>query len=387
MAESATEIIKTAEKILSDTFGGEVRLEETEELGGSGRSNVLRCKVLEGPAEAPQSVIVKQALAWDDEVYDPDSTEGPAWRLFNDWAGLQFLTESIGDDSPTPRFYSGDKEKGIIVFEDLGSGESLDKLLLGNDSDAAEAGLIELTTALGRMHALTVGKRAEFERIRDRLGPRWQTPTTTEGLLIGFAQGCNAVGVEMQPGIEDEMPAVAALVTDPGPFDVYTHGDPCPDNNLFVERGLKLIDFEFGDFRHALRDGVYGRIHFPTCWCVNRLPNYIMRRMEDAYRAELVVDCPDAEDDEIFYRAVVEACTYWVVGMFHSLTHRLLDEDNEWGISTVRQRLLLRLDVLVKATEEFGYLEAIGATAQDMLAKLREVWADVEEMPYYPAFR
>ena len=382
-----TEIIATTEKILSEVFGGEVRVEVKERLGSGSRSNVLRCRVRTSPEDAPMSVVVKQVLAHDDDVYDPDSLEGPAVRLFNDWAGVQFLSDVTDGTSLTPRFYGGDSERGLVVIEDLGDGERLDELLLGDAPTDAEVGLIEFATVLGRMHALTVGKRAEYERVRNGLGPRWQSPSTAEGLLIGLAQACNAVGVALRREVADEMEAVAALVANPGPFDVYTHGALCPDNSRFVGGELRLLNFEFGDFRHALRDGVYGRIYFPTCWCVNRIPSAVMREMENAYRAELVKGCPEATDDTLFYRAIVEACTHWVIGMFYSLTHGLLEERDESGISTVQQRLLLRLDVLVKATEEFSYLPAIGATVRDILAKLRATWTDGEEMPYYPAFR
>jgi DNA-3-methyladenine glycosylase I len=37
---------------------------------------------------------------------------------------------------------------------------------------------------------------------------------------------------------------------------------------------LRLIDFEFGRLGHALMDGTYGRMIFPSCWCANRLPAF-----------------------------------------------------------------------------------------------------------------
>ncbi len=383
MTASPVETVATVERILSEAFGGMVRIETEDGLGGSDRSNVFRCNVLEGPSDTPKSVVVKQALAHGDEVYDPDSTEGTAYRLFNDWAGLQFLS----DIPVAPRFYGGHREKGLIVIEDLGNGESLDRVLLGGDPVAAEEGLIELAEVLGQMHALTVGKRAEYHQLRDELSPRPKNTATTEGLLTRIAHVCDATGITPHQEIRTDMQTISAFISHPGPFDAYTHGDPCPDNNLFIDGKRRLLDFEFGRFRHALIDGVYGRIHFPTCWCVNRIPEHVVRKMEDAYRAELVQGCSEAEDDELFYQAVVEACAYWVTEIFRSLTDGLLAKDNEWGISTVRQRALLRLDILAQTTEEFGHLEAIGATARDMVEKLCEFWPDVEEMPYYPAFR
>ena len=35
--------------------------------------------------------------------------------------------------------------------------------------------------------------------------------------------------------------------------------------------------------------------------------------MEIAYRAELAKGCPEAADDTLFFRSVVEACAYWAI--------------------------------------------------------------------------
>src|SRR5215475_7684088 len=118
------------EKLLSERFEGKVTLGAAEVIRSGGRSKVSRFPVLEGPACTPKSVIVKQAVAVDHEVYNPDLPDGPAWRLFNEWAGLQFLTETSNGASPTPRFYGGDRELGLIALEDLGEGKRLDQVLL-----------------------------------------------------------------------------------------------------------------------------------------------------------------------------------------------------------------------------------------------------------------
>src|SRR5262249_47815951 len=165
-------MITIVEKLLSERFEGKVRLGAVEDVRSSGRSKVSRYPVIEGPQCAPQSVIVKRAVAVGREVYNPDLPDGPAWRLFNEWAGLQFLTETSGAASPTPRFYAGDRDHGLIALEDLGVSKGLDQALLGDDPAYAEAMLVAFAATQGRMHALTMGKQAEFERIRGGLGPR-----------------------------------------------------------------------------------------------------------------------------------------------------------------------------------------------------------------------
>jgi hypothetical protein len=381
--KASLEIKTIAEKILSEALGGKIRLEAGEGLGGSNRSKVYRLKVLEGPNHAPSSIVVKQAAISGDESYDPDAPKGPAWRLFNDWAGLKFLTEVSGGEPPGPKFYGGNREVGLIVLEDLGKGTQLDHILLGNDPVVAEKALVDLAKTLGRMHALTIGKKLEFDAIREALGPR--TQNNYEWVAANFYKMANSINITPHPTADAELQRVIASQNEPGPFWAYTHGDPCPDNCLYLDSTIKLVDFEFGDFRHALKDGVYGRIHFPTCWCVNRLPEHITSRMELAYRSELVKGCPEAKDELQYNRAVVESCAVWTINSWWS---RLLEEDSRWGISTVRQRVLVRFDIFAKTTEELEHLEAIGMTIGDMAAKLRTIWpSEADEMPYYPAFR
>jgi hypothetical protein len=377
-----------AERVLSDAWRGAVKLEGDEGLGGSNRSNVYRFSVKEGPENGSESVVVKRAAGVGQESYDPGATQGPAWRLFNDWAGLQFLTEVAGANSPAPRFYGGSREVGLVVIEDLGRGSRLDHFLLGEDAEAAERGLMNLVTALGRMHAMTVGKRAMFDRIRDSLGPReaGQDPgDAVQRQRQKLQKLADSVGLAIHPEVEVELKSLEGFLDENGPFQAYSHHDPCPDNCLWVGQEMKLLDFEFGDFRHALLDGVYGRIHFPTCWCVNRLPERVYVRMEQVYRNELVRGCPEAQDNEVFSRAVVEACAWQLL---NSLFLRVLEEDGQWGIATHRQRALVRLDRFAEMAETFGHLEALGITAREMAGALRGRWPkEADEMPLYPAFR
>src|SRR2546428_9295325 len=89
-------VLQAAEEGLSEHFGGPIRLSEPEPLTGSNRSRVARCRILQGPSTAPRTVIIKRAGGADndEDEYDPEQSSpmSPAWRLFNDWAGTQFLS-------------------------------------------------------------------------------------------------------------------------------------------------------------------------------------------------------------------------------------------------------------------------------------------------------
>jgi hypothetical protein len=65
----------------------------------------------------------------------------------------------------------------------------------------------------------------------------------------------------------------------------------------------------------------------------------------------------------------------------------LLVEDKEWGVATLRQRVLLRLDLVARLTAERGYREALGATLARIAEALHARWPEVPDLPLYPAFR
>ena len=113
-----------AERVLSETFGGVVRIEDGIAL--KERAHVARFAVREGPGSAPASVIVKRARVWEGQSYDPDSTDlrAPSAHLFNDWAGLQFLSQVAGDASIAPQFYGGDRAAGLFVLRTWEAGSA-----------------------------------------------------------------------------------------------------------------------------------------------------------------------------------------------------------------------------------------------------------------------
>ena len=388
---SIDDLLPTIEHHLAEAWGGPVRLTQPEAL--QERDYVTRLTVLEAPPGAPTHVIVKRSRLQDGQTYDPDSIDpySPAQNLFDDWAGLQFLSEAAGDLALAPRFYVGDRTRGWFVMEDLGEGSSPDKALLDVDPIAASASLLDIMRCLGQMHARTIGRQNEHHHVRAALGPVVVDASRFTRLAPALRELLGALALTPHPGTIDDVNQVIAALTDPGPFLAFTHGDPCPDNWRRTADGqLRLFDFERGRFRHALLDGVYGTIHFPTCWCVGHIPAEIVTQMETTYRAELICGCPAAADDGLFQRAVVDACAFWVLRWATSEWRgalQILEEDVTWGLATVRQRFLRRADIFTQLTQTSGYLEALGATFADLAQHLRARWpAEADTWPPYPAF-
>ena len=278
---NATDVTAMTRKLLSAAWGVPVEVKAAGGLGGSSRSNVQRFSLIGAPADKPSSVVVKQALSDGDTSYDPDAGIA-SWRHFNEWATLQFLTDLAPNDPPCPRFILGDRHEGVVIMEDLGEVTQLDHLLLRQDAEAAREGLTALMTALGLMHGLTVGRKSAFDRLRADLNswrPKFNQEDPVTAIHRRFVELSKGVEIEVDASVEDDIASLGSVYEPDNPFMALVHRDPCPDNCLMLNNQVKLIDFEFAEFRHALMDGVYGLVHFPTCWCVNRVPDDVVNAM------------------------------------------------------------------------------------------------------------
>ncbi|GHO46754.1 phosphotransferase [Ktedonospora formicarum] len=376
-----------AERILSKTFGGPIHLGEAQDLGGSARSKVLRFSVLEGPDTAPRSIIVKHI---NSETFDPHSTNDATWYFFNDWASLQFL-DQVTSSPLAPRLYGGERETGLLVMEDIQQITRLDHLLLGDDPNAAEAGLMAYAKLHGHLHALSINHQNEYLRIREYLGPTKSAddfytflwlPTTLEEVA-------RLLDVPVQPGASHELERLITALTNPGPFLSFVQSDAAPDNILFDGERWRLIDFEGATYMHALLEGAYIHMPFPTCWCVYRIPDPLVQRLEDRYRVELARACPAASDDTLFKHSMAEACITWVL-FFHkwicSLEKLLIQDQNIVALSD-RQRFLLYMENATRSLEYANHLPALGNTLRLCAKRLTQLWPEAVDPPYYPAFR
>jgi hypothetical protein len=368
------------------------------------RATVLRCRVAGAgnEQEIPGSVIVKRFRSDPrkaGERYDPEDVNptGPRARFLNEWAGLALL-QDIGDERPFgPALHGGDGRIGLVVLEDLGEGECLADHLQGDDPVRAENALLAYATTLGRMHAATSGHHADHAALRRRLASGGADPAGSQMTRTWLARGpgpfreaCARLDLAISAAAADELASLTALVEDPGAFLAFSVGDTCPDNHRYVPGdpgNLRFYDMEFGGFQHALLDAAYLWMPFPTCWCVGRLPEQLPPRLEAAYRVELARGVPAAVDDRGFERGIAEACAVWFVLTVAWSLVDVLERDESWGISTVRQRFPLRAGNFARAAERAHCLPALNELARRFAERVRELWGEEAEMPLYSAFR
>jgi hypothetical protein len=223
------------------------------------------------------------------------------------------------------------------------------------------------------------------------LGPR-ERPRVSEDRLLRqqiskLPETFDELEFEWTPRLVDDVQQVAASMLSPGPFDVLTHSDACPDNNALAAGRILLLDFEDAAYRSAFVDASYLRPPFPECACCNRLPDHAVAKFESGYRLELVKAVPQAEDDALFESHLMEGFAYWTIRLANRLLPMALRLEQAWGIATYRQRLLHAFEAFSQRSSRTGRLEAFGAFAYLMGQKMRLRWPEVQDMPLYPAFR
>lgn len=276
-----------------------------------------------------------------------------------------------------------------MILEDLGPHRSLVEPLLEEDAASAANALLTFATRLGQLHAATIGQSAVFARCFQAINPHavpFAHDVECAKRVRQFQAGLERLAVRPEARLPQELETLITTMAEPGPFWAYVHADPCPDNVFFTDGHVRLIDFEFGRFGHALLDGTYGRMLFPTCWCANRLPSTLVAQMEAVYRAALVQGCPAAQEDQVFATALVRVCGFWLVETVVRHLEEALGADRAWGIATIRSRLLSRLEAFITTAEGFHQLEALRGTAHRVLEVLRKRWPEVAPLPLYPAF-
>jgi hypothetical protein len=257
---------------------------------------------------------------------------------------------------------------------------------------------------MGQLHAATVGQSETYAHIRQALGPLalpkplyqdpWSMPRgptlsqhEREEAIKDYRNACRLLALTPGGEAAEEIERVTERVeADPGPFLALCQGDiNAPGNCVRWKTRLRLYDFDCAGFRHALVEGLAGRL---TWGCMSRIPADIVRGMDTAYRKEFEAGCVAARKDEPYRQALVDAAARWHV--FHVIWRlpTALERDFLRGLSNFRQQLVAWLDAFVAIVDEFGGAMALGESARAIARCLRARWSqETAELPCYPAFR
>ena len=377
------DVVRAAEAALSRASGAAVAIADVETLSGQERRNLILRGKTSGPGGA-RSVVIKATRAGD---YDAAAENAfAASGLIKEWAATAFLAARAPAGRHGARLLAGDAAQGILVFEDIGAGlGSLVEPLLEGRPAQAERALTTYAAALGRLHADAAACTEEHAQALRTSFPTALPPAPQHRARLERL----AAAIQARIGgcvPDDDLAQIAHRLQEPGGWSTLVHGDPCPDNALMSPDGVRLIDFEFAAPGHALHDGVYWRIGFPTCWCAGRVPDEVAGRVEAAYRTELGRVVADARDSASFQRESAFIAAAWLLTSLDWRLDSALADAGQWGIASMRSRLLWYLEVTIAMTADAGILPGLQSTARDWLTALRERWPATESLAFYPAF-
>ena len=331
------------------------------------RNHVLRVR-----AGQDRSVVMKRR--------DP---EGRPQAFGVELAALEYLN---GMPTPVaPRLVGADPEAGILLMEDLGPGPSLADALLGEDRERARAGLVAYAEALGAMHAWSMRRPEELSGLHARYAPQappgpWWLAALARG-RDPFIRATGTLGLAAYGADADaEIGELPYLLNGPGYLGLV-HGDACPDNVRLRDDRVRIFDFETSGWGPVVLDAAYLLAPFPSCWCFALLPAEAAGPAMAAYRASL--QAAGIELDAGWDAALAAAAATWIVAR-GSMLSQAIEEDREWGTTTLRPRLLTWLDTFLEAAGRAAVLPALRALATALREELGRRWPRTAT-PEYPA--
>ena len=344
------------EKSLSNSLEYEIRLAKCAKFK---KNRIFRCWVADGPSYLPEVLLVKMARQTKREPYDRerDCIGSSAWKLFNEWAALQFLSEINSDKMITPKFIAGDVVQGLIAFEYVSKARSFRDILRHSNAAERTHTLLAHAQAMGRMHGSTYGRKNEWLNLRTGLSTHYQAETDSfDGILRTFRRFATLVGQPESIAVESELSELQEILSNAEPFSAFRHVDIAPQNYLLVDDGVKLVDFEYSSYGYFPLDAPLGPFPFPVRWECDEV---LAQEIESVYRTELSSGFPGALDDAIYYKGLLIAWVYWLLrlGPIPQTREDMIEVSDE---------LADRCKAVARLSHEIEYLPQIGRTFEQV---------------------
>src|SRR6476619_4161998 len=106
-------------------------------------------------------------------------------------------------------------------------------------------------------------------------------------------------------------------------------------------------------------------MRFPTTPHVANIPQPLLGEAETIYQQALATGCEAARDRGAFFRATAEVAAFWTLECLSRLLLGALEQERQLGISTNRQRIMVRLAAFVQVAARADHLlELSGCLSQ-----------------------
>ncbi|WP_454163423.1 hypothetical protein [Gordonia iterans] len=363
-----TEALATGEALLTRRAGAQVTLTDPDDLGGTGRSTVVRARLVENPLTSGRTVVIK--------VIDDDAPSAPFLR---EVAAYRYATALPNSSRPGPQLVAVDEKARVLVLTDLGHGRGMIELL-GEDRGAAARAVSAWGQALGRMHAATMGGEEDFGALLRRTAGRGPAADVDEvqRQVLAARDGAPALadrlGIALSPRLAADLDAGLCLF-DAGDLRAFSPSDVGPENILINEDGVQFMDYELGAFRDASLDVAYALVTFPAYLAESAVSfrEDLEKMLVDAWRAEVQGLWPVLRRDADTARRLLDARVLWVWLSTHWMVTGGAN-GHDWALNTGDARVVLtRWADLVDAARRAQDAE-LAAAAEEMEHALRLFW-------------
>ncbi|MGW6276404.1 phosphotransferase family protein [Kribbella sp. NPDC055071] len=329
---------------------------------------------VDSPEDRARTVIVKTRRV------DGEGHGGPAY-LRREIAGLRTVPSGVA-----ARVIMADDQAGVVVQADLGTWPTLETVLLGNDRERAATAMVDFARTVGRLHATTLGRRAEHDLALAEFGSADVT-TGAEAATGGSSrwhlveQACDELGFPNARGTRADIAFVRSQLDEPGQYGALVHNDLNPTNILVTDRGARLVDFEGSGFGHIGFDASFLHYPFPhysAHWSV--LPEPITVAADHAYRGTLGLPGHDQ---------------MLAIGAAAALTGRVTRLPQIAGTDQTphdswrrRAQLVQQIGVFTTLTDRAAVLPDLSHWFRELSDAMTQRWPDATNPPpnLYPAF-
>ncbi|MBY8859552.1 kinase [Nocardia sp. CA2R105] len=383
LAERATEVVSAAQHLLTKRMGAPVKLSDPIELGGSGRTTVLRVRVAENAFSLPRTLIVKQLRGAAQDRRVGGLAPGVASidsAFLRETVSYQFTTALSSRHRPGAYLLAHDLPERLLILSDLGENASLTTVLSSGAEPASRNALMAFAQAMGRMHAATVGREPDFVALLRRVDVVHR--------VDGIAQQAEAAVTEVPkmlhrelnidvPGEIAERIVAGNRLFSAGRYRAFSPSDLCPDNVILNAEGARFLDYEWGGFRDATLDIAYALVSFPGCLCDVELSRERARQLVEAWRSEVVGVWPALADDDVLAERILEARLIWVwltTYWFLPADHARIAAAREHGLSIPRSAALINRWAALAEDARCTGDDILGDFAEHVSATLEELW-------------
>ncbi|MGK8490902.1 phosphotransferase family protein [Nocardia asiatica] len=385
LAERAAEVVSAAQQLLTKRMGAPVKLSDPIELSGSGRTTVLRVRVAENAFSLPRTLIIKQVRGAAQDRRTGGLAPGVASidsAFLRETVSYQFTTALSREHRPGAYLIAHSLPDRLLILSDLGENSLLTAVLRSGAETAARNALMAFAQALGRMHAATVGREADFVALLRRVDVVHRVDGIAQQAESAIAEVPGMLqrelGIEV-PGEIAERIVRGNRLYSAGRFRAFSPSDLCPDNVILNEEGARFLDYEWGGFRDATLDIAYALVSFPGCLCDVELSRERARQMVEAWRAEVVGVWPALADDQQLDERILEARLIWVwlsTYWFLPADHSRIAAAREHGLSVPRSAALINRWAALAEDARCTGDDVVGDFAEDVSAMLEERWSE-----------